>query len=467
MGRSSTRKRSSPTTSEQTELLRFLTPQERAEIDRLIAASPRPYSDWFTERLPGGWSVPAHVKLILDALDAVDRGEIDRLAISMPPRHGKSETITARYPVYCLSRWPKRNVLVTGYSAKFVRTFGRRARNLAEELGLVVDDAKAADQWATTSGGFYLGRGVGAPPTGTGFHRIIVDDPIKSREQAESLVYRDKAYDWYSQDLYTRLEPQGAIVMVATRWHHDDVIARAIASEPDRWTVINLPALDADGEALWPERYDVDALERIRAVNPRSFEALYQGNPTPMEGDLFNVSRLAVSDDLPKIISRVRRWDIAASKGKNDYTAGVLLGKAEDGRCVVLDVQRFQLAPDERNQRIRQVAEMDGLAVKIIGPQDPGSAGVEAAQAFTRLLAGFSVSTVRETGDKATRADPFAASVGAGNVILQRADWNASFIEELRQFPGGAHDDQVDAAAGAFIHLFNPKGLDYDAFLDW
>lgn len=441
---------------------------KRRGLTILTKAKALSYDQWFNQQLPDGWSKPGHIIQIIQALEAVERGEVDRLAISMPPRHGKTETITARYPAFCLAQRPTENVLVTSYTQRLADRFGRRVRNTLKDAGLLADDATARAEFATTSGGTFLARGVGAPPTGVGFSRIIVDDPIKNREEADSQVYRERAWDWFSQDIYSRLEPGGAIIMVCTRWHHDDVMARAIASEPGAWHVINLPAISDDGQALWPERFSAESLERIRKViGLGAFESLYQGNPTPKEGALFAVSKLAISDDLPECVQRVRRWDLAASSGKNDYTVGALLGKTEDGRCAVLDVQRFQLAPDERNQRIRQVAEMDGLSVRVIGPQDPGSAGVEAAQAFNRLLAGFSVSTVRETGDKATRADPFASSVGAGNVILKRADWNAQFIEELRQFPGGAHDDQVDAASGAYLALFNSRGIDYDAFADW
>ena len=405
---------------------------------------------WYKHAIPSDWQTPAHVVQIADALDKVTAGQIDRLAISMPPRHGKSETVAIRYPVYRLLRSPCA-VLATGYNERFARRFGRKTRLLAQRAGVLDTAKQAADEWHTTNGGLFMARGVGSPPTGIGFDLIIVDDPIRSRKDADSLAYRDRAWDWFSEDLLSRLEPGAAIVMVGTRWHHDDVLARAVASEPELWTVINLPALDDTGTALWPERYPVEALERIKAVNPPAFESLYQGRPTPREGALFQPDRITWLDTAPDMVSEVRAWDMAASS-EGDWTAGVRMGKTSDG-WHISHVERFRAEPGERNRRIRLVAERDGPQVRIRGPVDPGSAGVEAGQAFTRNLAGFAVTVHRVTGDKRLRAEPLAAQVNQGRVTATAAPWAAAFTDELRLFPAGRHDDQVDAAADAFAAL--------------
>ncbi|NBW17550.1 MAG: terminase, partial [Caulobacteraceae bacterium] len=167
-------------------------------------------------------------------------------------------------------------------------------------------DKTGADEWETTAGGGLVARGVGTPPTGFGFDLILIDDPIKKREEAESEVYREKLWDWYTDDLYTRLEPGGAIILTLTRWHYDDLAARAIASEPSRWTILRLPAIAEDddpigrlpGQALWPARFNESDLQRIRDVQAAtggaySFESLYQQNPTPREGAFFKVGHLA------------------------------------------------------------------------------------------------------------------------------------------------------------------------------
>jgi predicted phage terminase large subunit-like protein len=424
------------------------------------------YLSFLQTTIPKGWTVDApHIRLIAEHLNAVERGEIDRLAIHMPPRHAKTETITVRYPLFCLMQDPEMNVLVTGYNERFARKLGRKTRNLARERGMVSADKSAADEWALPQGGLFMARGVGSPPTGTGFKRILIDDPIRRREDAESEVYREKVWDWYTDDLYTRLEPGGAIVLVMTLWHEDDVGARAVASEPGRWTVLKLPALaeadDALGRALhaplWPERFNREALERIKSVlvrneGERSWQALYQQNPTPKEGSFFKVSKLEIVDAAPIGLRSARGWDFGATEGDGDPTAGVRLGES-GGVFYVIDVQLGQWGTDERDATIKQTAQLDGPTVRQRLPQEPGAAGKSMALAMTRLLAGLPVRIEPVSGDKSVRADPFSSQVNAGNVKLVKGSWNKAFIEELRAFPAGKHDDQVDAVADAFAEL--------------
>lgn len=435
-------------------------------IDNAEAAQPN-YLSFLRETLPDGWSADAaHIRLIAEHLDAVERGEIDRLAIHMPPRHAKSETVTIRYPLYCLSRDPSQNVLVTGYNERFARKFGRRTRNLAAERGLVAPSKSASDEWETSAGGLYMARGVGSPPTGTGFRRIIIDDPIRRRQDADSETYREAVWDWYTDDLYTRLEPGGAMVLVMTLWHEADIGARAVASEPGRWTILKLPAFAeggdllgrAVGQPLWPERYDATALNRIREVmaqneGERSWEALYQQNPTPREGAFFKVENFLFLDAAPANLRECRAWDIASSAGHGDRSAGVRIG-TDGSRFYITHAVAGNWLSDERNARMRLTAEQDGPSVKIHLPQDPGAAGKDNALALKRLLAGFAVKSEPVSGKKEVRADPFASQVNAGNVTIIKGDWDwRGFIEELRQFPNGKRDDLVDAGSDAFTEI--------------
>lgn len=416
---------------------------------------------------PAGWTFTApHLHLISEHLDAVTSGEIDRLAIFMPPRHAKTETVTVRYPVQRLELNPAMRCLITGYNERVARKFSRKARNIAKERFEIARDKSGADEWETMAGGGLVARGVGTPPTGFGFNLILIDDPIKKREEAESEVYREKVWDWYTDDLYTRLEPGGAIILILTRWHHDDLAARALASEPGRWTVLKLPALAEsddslgrkEGEALWPERFNREALERIRSVQTKtdgaySFESLYQQNPTPREGAFFKVGQMQIVDALPAGLHFVRGWDLAASSGRGDYSAGVKIGAGRDGFFYVSDVRRGQWAVDERDGLLKLTAQMDSLDTRIRLAQDPGQAGVDQSIRLTRMLAGFAVRSERVTGEKETRAAGLASQINAGNVRMLKGDWNSAFIEELRQFPQGKNDDQVDAAADAFNEL--------------
>lgn len=393
------------------------------------------------------------------------RDEFDRLLITMPPRHSKSETCTVRAPAYLLEQDPHERILVTGYNETMARRFSRKTRTILRGRVELSKEKSGVDEWETIEGGGLVARGVGTPPTGFGFGWIFIDDPIKKREEAESETYRNKTWDWYTDDIYTRIEPGGKIVMTLTRWHHDDIAARAVASEPDKWRILKLPALaEADdpigrklGEALWPERFNEAALNRIRNVQNKadgaySFEALYQQNPTPREGAFFKVNQLEIIDTAPANLKTVRAWDLAASS-KGDYTVGAKLGKDDAGLFYVLDIVRGQWLPDERNRVMMQTAALDTRSTRIRLSQDPGAAGVDQVQALTRMLAGYSVRSERESGSKEVRADGFASQVNAGNVRLIAGSWNKDFIEELRTFPMGKHDDQVDAASNGFNDL--------------
>lgn len=374
-------------------------------------------------------------------------------------------TVTIRYPIYRMMRDPSLRVLITGYNERFARKFGRQTRNLAlGRIGLA-DDKGAADEWETTAGGGVMARGVGSPPTGSGFDLLMIDDPIRRREDAESEVFREKVWDWYTDDLFTRQEPGCAIILCLTRWHHDDVAARALASEPGRWKILSFPAVAEEGDpigrdvgaALWPDRYDEQKLAEIKAVMSQneglaSWESLYQQNPTPREGSFFKVGKLGYIDssDLPEIVRPCRGWDLAASDGKGDFTAGVKIGKDAAGIWYVLDVVRGQWASDERNAKMLQTAALDGTHCYVRLAQDPGQAGVDQAKSLVRMLAGYVATYERVSGPKETRADPFSAQVNAGNVRLVRAHWNSAYVEELRQFNAGKNDDQVDGSADAF-----------------
>jgi predicted phage terminase large subunit-like protein len=436
----------------------------------------RRFIDYLPQVSPPDWTFDApHIRLIAEKLDAMKRGEIDRLAIFLPPRHSKSESVTVRFPLYLLEADPTERCLITGYNETIARRFNRKARNIAQTRGLVSNLKAGADEWETPQGGGIVARGVGTPPTGYGFGWIFIDDPIKKREEAESEVYREKVWDWYTDDLYTRLEPGGKIVLTLTRWHYDDVAARAIASEPGRWTVIRLPAIAEDndplnrppGEALWPDRFPVESLLQIKRVQEDSggayaFEALYQQNPSPREGAFFKVAKLEIVDAAPANLRTVRAWDLAAST-TGDYTAGVKLGVDSDGIYYILDVVRGRWLPDERNAQMKQTAALDGRSTKIRLAQDPGQAGVDQAMALTRMLAGYSVRSERVTGSKEARADAFASQVNAGNVKMlnskgKPSDWNKALIEEMRQFPLGKNDDQADCLSDAFAELSDKTG---------
>lgn len=456
-----------PTTSELRRLLASLQPHERAQLDSLLTMGRPPFEAWLPLVSPTWqWDAP-HLRLVQRYLARLTAGEIDKLMLFLPPRHGKSEMVTVRYPVWRLERDPEARVIVGAYNQSLAERFSRKSRRIAlERMQLSGERATAAD-WETTAGGGVRAAGVGSGVTGTGANLIIIDDPVKSREEANSEAYRERVWEWYTDDLYTRREPGAQQCLIQTRWHEDDLAGRILASEDaPNWTVLSLPAeAEANdplgrgpGEPLWPERFDNAALAGIRTVlGSWSYAALYQQRPMPAEGGMFKRHWFEVVPAVPFEGERVRYWDRAATAGDGDYTVGVLMGR-NGGLFYVEDVVRGQWSSGERDRVILATAERDAerygkAGVRVVGEQEPGSSGKDVSAAFARLLAGYPVHSEPVSRNKETRADPLAAQAEAGNVKVMRAAWNAAWFDELCAFPMGQHDDQVDATDGAFNRL--------------
>lgn len=390
-----------------------------------------------------------------------------RLMIMAPPRHGKSEMVSRRFPAWALGRNPDRAIIAASYTASLALRMSRDAQRVMDDSayarlfpaarlsrpGAAGEGVRTAERWEITGRrGSYQAVGVGGSVTGMGGDIVLIDDPIKGRKEADSKLIRDRIADWYANDAYTRLEPGGGVCIVNTRWHEDDLSGRlldAMQAGGDPWRVVRYAAIDDQGCALHPERYPIEKLRRIeKAIGPRAFGALYQQAPAPAEGHLFAVAKMGVVEAAPAKARRVRAWDLAAT-ADGDWTAGALFADTGEG-YVIEDVVRLRASPAEVRQALRATAERDGRAVRVVIPQDPGQAGKDQAQSLAKLLSPFSVTIERATGSKAIRAEPFAAQVGAGNVAMKRGGWNAALIDELTAFPAGAHDDQVDACASAF-----------------
>jgi len=437
-------------------------------------ATPLSFDAWLSRVSPHlCWDWP-HLVHLRRYLEAVTAGEILRLMIFEPPRHGKSEQVTIHYPAYRLERDPTLRVIIGSYNETLAARFSRRTRRIVEARLALSRERTAAVDWETERDGGLRAVGVGGGITGHGGQLILVDDPIKNREEADSATYRERVWDWWRDDLYTRLEPGGAIILIMTRWHQDDLAGRILASEDaPNWTVVRLPALAEEGDplgrqvgaALCPQRYDVAALAKIRLVlGEHSFAALYQQRPLPAEGGLFKAAWFAqrlTEAEVGPLEALVRYWDKAASAGQGDYTVGVLMGRSAEGRYVVLDVVRGRWETFERERVIVSTAARDRERwgeVAIWLEQEPGSGGADSARATIRALAGYAARAETATGQKTARAEPFAAQAGAGNVSLLRGAWNDPWVDELCVFPHGEHDDQVDATSGAFNRLAGRLG---------
>ncbi len=329
-------------------------------------------------------------------------------------------------------------------------------------------DHRKLSAWATSNGGDYLSIGVRGAITGRRADLIIIDDPVRSQADAESIRQRDHIWEWYKSDITTRLKPRGRVVLIMTRWHPDDLGGQLLERSSLDWRVVRLPALAEPndplgrpiGAALWPEWEDHDELQRKRElIGERAWSALFQQQPLPSGTRLFAADRIAIVPLPTDFEAVVRAWDLAATNvtGRNDpdWTVGVKLSREATGRYLILDVARIRGTAHEVEELIISTAERDGTKVIVAIPEDPGQAGKSQMSYLTRQLAGFHVISSRETGSKATRATPLASQVEAGNLSILRAGWNRTLLDELRDFPWGKKDDQVDALVRAFTTLTN------------
>ena len=282
---------------------------------------------------------PAHIRLIAEHLEAVERGDIDRLIIALPPRHGKSMLASKIFPLWCMGRNPHNRLIVCSYGADLAQSFTRSIRNTINTqeykkifpLTILADDSQAQNRFDTTAGGSVHGVGVGGAITGKGADIVIIDDPIKNSEEASSEQIREKVYEFYRSTIRTRLQPGGRIILIQTRWNDDDLAGRLLQTEPDNWKSLILPALSVDGCALWPEQYPADVLDRIKKeVGEKIFEALYQQNPIDVTERLFKDPQFA---DIPDDLILLGYLDPAY--GGNDYSA-LVIGGIKGGRIYIV-----------------------------------------------------------------------------------------------------------------------------------
>jgi predicted phage terminase large subunit-like protein len=429
---------------------------------------------WARQVLAPKGQAPArhHLRLLAALAALADRRQGDRLLVAMPPGSAKSTYASVIFPAWLLLTRPRTRIIAACHTEQLAAHFGRQVRALLAgaqapgEAALARDD-RAAARFATAAGGGYFGVGVRGPLAGRRADVIVIDDPVKSWAEADSAASRAALWDWFRADLTTRLAPGGRIALVMTRWHEDDLAGRLLEAEPQGWQRLILPALAgaddplrrAPGEALWPAAEDLAALARRRALlGPRAWAALYQQQPQSDAEALFRTGCIAVLEEPPACRRVVRAWDLAATAAGGgahdpDWTAGVKLGRTEDGRYVVLDVLRLRAGPAEVAQVIVQTAKLDGRGVPVGLPQDPGQAGKQQVAWLAGMLGGFRVLAGPETGAKLTRAQPAAAAVAAGQMAVLRGPWNRAFLDELRDFPAGRKDDQVDALARAMAML--------------
>lgn len=402
--------------------------------------------------------VPAeHHKLIADKLEAVARGDIKRLMITMPPRHGKSELASRRFPAWYLGKNPSAQIIAASYNSDLASDFGREVRNIVSspEYKAIFDvnlaqDSQAANRWHTDCKGMYVAAGVGTAVTGRGADILLIDDPFKDREEADSERRRETVWGWYTSTAYTRLMPNGAIIVINTRWHDDDLSGRLLAqmsSGGDQWDVLSLPAIDKDGKALWAEWYPIERLAEIKGVLPaRDWNSLYQQNPIPDDGDFFKLDWFVEYDELPSGLSFYGASDYAVTDGGGDYTEHGVFGVDQNKNIYVADWWRGQTTSSDWIE-----AKCD-LVLKWSPARWFGESGVIRRsvepfmiQRMTDRGALCRVEWITSISDKPSRARTIQGLASMGKVFFPKnAPWKSDILSQLLRFPAGKHDDAVD-----------------------
>lgn len=429
----------------------------------------------------GQWHVARHLSLLDEKLCDLAARKIKRLIVTMPPRHGKSQLCSRYFPAWYLGTHPNDRVILCSYEANFAAEWGGRARDVLDEYGSlfgvkVRDDSSARDDWKITGReGGMVTAGVGGPITGRGANLLIIDDPVKNAAEAGSPTYRQRVWEWWTSTALTRVEPDGVVLLIMTRWNEDDLAGRLLRQNDDgedddeRWDVLNLPAIAEDddqldrkpGEALWEERWPLAKLKaRMKRLGGYVWNALFQQRPSPEEGNVFKRAWFPESrriDAAPRSATRaVRYWDLAATKQQPgtdpDYAVGCLM-RTNGDRFWICDVKRLRGSPNDIESTLISTAASDGPDVSVRVEQEPGASSKLYIDSLARRMNRYDLKGIKSSADKVTRARPFAAACEREDVVLVRGEWNEQFVEELCKFPNATHDDQVDAASGAYAEL--------------
>lgn len=423
-----------------------------------------------------GYESAIHIDLLVKKLEAVARGEIKRLIICEPPRHSKSVHVSEFFPPWLLGKKPDLQIITACYSGEFAEGWGGKVKEHIEdpvskkvfpELQLKAG-TKSKSHFETTKRGEYSAVGIGGAVTGRGAHVLIIDDPIKNREEAESNTIREKIKGWYRSTAYPRLMPDGAIIVMLTRWHPDDLAGWLLKENTESWETLILPAVAEEndplgrqyGEALWPAKFPIDALMKIKAaLGSYEFNALYQQKPAPLEGGMFKLNwfgRYSALPALPEAI--IHSYDTGSKDGiDNDPTScGIWL--ANRNGFYLKEIIRERITHPERKRMVINLAKRDRPTAILIEEENSGIALIQDLkndqESKTLNVIGIPV----KGQSKAVRAIAVTGVCESGIVNLpQTAGWLADFEHELRHFPNVDHDDQVDQMTQALSWMIDNK----------
>lgn len=408
--------------------------------------------------------VPArHHLLLIEHLEAVSRGDLDRLMVCMPPGSAKSTYTSIVFPSWYLGRHPDLNVLACSHTMELAEAFGRRVRNLVgtEEYRQVFDfglseTSRSAGRWETERGGEYLAAGVNMAIAGRRADCAIIDDPVKSRQDADSETSRNHAWSWYMNDFLPRLKPGASQIVVMTRWHESDLGGRILEREGTRWKLLELPmeAMPGDvlgrkvGERLWPDWFTEEQVATAK-MDVRGWNALYQQQPASEDGDYFKAAWFGEYEDLPELLHVYGASDYAVTEGKGDYTEHGVFGVDPLSNVYVMGWWRDQASADVWiDSQCDLIVEHEPQAW--FGEAGPIRRAVEPflTKRMNERRAYCRMEWLPSIHDKPTRCRPFQAMASMGKVLFpKRAGWKADLLGQLMRFPAGRYDDGVDVCS--------------------
>ena len=413
----------------------------------------------FTEFTFPRYRTAEHHKKVAHHLERVIKGECKRLMLLLPPRHGKSELASKRFPALALGWRPDLQFISASATSGLAEDFGRDVRNIIGSQDYknlfpntaLAEDSQAKGKWNTSAGGIYYAVGVGGAVIGRGADIFLIDDPYASMADAESETTRKNVLNWYTGTVYNRLQPGGSIVLINHRMHEDDLTGALLEQQAlggDKWDIVELPAINSDGAALWPESYPIETLENIRRNTfPRYWSALYQQQPTPEEGEYFKRDWFRWYDKQPTHMRIYGGSDYAVTAKGGDYTVHAVIGVDPDDNIYVLDIWRAQAESHiwvesfidlVAKHKPLNWAEEQGQIIKSIGPFLDKR--MRERKVYCRREQMTSVA------DKPTRCRSFQARAAMGKVYLpHNASWVADLLAEMTAFPAGKHDDMIDA----------------------
>jgi predicted phage terminase large subunit-like protein len=440
----------------------------------------------FTLLTKPDYDVNWHHRLLCETLDKFARGEIQRLIVSMPPRHGKSELVSRRLPAFIFGINPDAQIISASYGADLASRMNRDVQRIMDspdyarifpKTKLSGDNVRTVAQGTflrnsdifeiVNHKGVYRSAGVGGAITGMGANFAVIDDPIKNQEEADSPVYREKVWEWYTSTLYTRLEKQGQVLLTMTRWHEDDLAGRLLAqakADPlaDQWVMLELPAVrDTDtneldpremGEALWPEKYPLPRLNKIKANGSRVWNALYQQRPSAAQGNIIKREHFRYYDARPNLTDMLISVDATfTGKKTSDYVAMQVWGRDRANKYLVDQVHEQLGITATIRELLKLCGKYPAAALKLIENKANGPA-IE--DLLKDEVSGLVLWEPR--GDKVSRLNACAPQFEGGNVYFPNPalnPWVKDLVEELVTFPNATHDDRTDACTMALLRL--------------